>query len=94
MRLFLFSVLTSLTQGNTKSAQQWLDWLFAQYPTHPIRQAAQLLYDEYTHSANLYAACAAVTEYVQKISEINSPVEYMGYANPELTAETLCPFGQ
>lgn len=85
-------LLIHLWRNETEPAQQWLNWLLAQYPTDPITQAAQLLYDEYTKSQNVQAACAIVRESVQSAPDITVPLDDMGYANPTLTGETLCPY--
>ena len=85
-------LLIHLWRNEIEPAQQWLNWLSAQYPADSITQAAQLLYDEHAQSKNLPAACAKVREYVQSVPDITVPLGDMGYANPTLTGETLCPY--
>jgi len=85
-------LLIHLWRQEIEPAEQWLNWLWAQYPSDPITQAAQLLYDEYTESKNVQVACATVREYVQSVPDITVPLDDMGHANPTLTGETLCPY--
>ena len=84
-------VLNFLIQDDLQNAKVRLNWLLTTYPNAPMSEAAQLLYDQYVDSEDLVAACAAVTEYGQSVPDITSPLDDRGYANPALTAETLCP---
>lgn len=83
-------LLIHLWRDEIEPAQVWFEWLAAEYPSHPMTQAAQLLYDEYIESKNVSAGCTLVNEYIQSVEDITAPLDDMGYANPVLTGELLC----
>lgn len=83
--------LLSLQADNTAQARQWRDWLTAEYPETPLAQAAVTLLDEYSRNLNLAAACQTITTDLLLLDRPTGPLEYMGYANPALTAEDVCP---
>ena len=85
-------LLIHLWRKEIEPAQVWLNWLLAEYPADPITQAAQLLSNEYNQTPNLPAACLKVREYIQTVPGLTNPLHDMGYANPSLTGEILCPY--
>ncbi len=85
-------LLIHLWRDEIEPAQVWFEWLLAEYPSDAITEAAQLLYDEYAKSKNVSASCTLVNEYIESIDNITAPLDNMGYANPILTGDMLCPY--
>jgi hypothetical protein len=84
-------VLSFLALGEHETALSWLAWLRTLAPDDPIMEAAEILYRQVSEGADRRTACARVTEYAIPFPDITTPLDAMGYANPLLTAETLCP---
>ncbi|HSM55231.1 MAG TPA: hypothetical protein VK879_03670 [Candidatus Sulfomarinibacteraceae bacterium] len=84
--------LLPLTRGDITESSRWRTWLQDEYPHAPLTEAAHLLYSRWEANGNdLVDACAAVTEYLDAQSNPTGPLTDMGYANPSLTADEVCP---
>lgn len=91
--------LLSLMQGSEADAQRWYGWMRETHPDARLTVAATLLMDS-SREANLEPICEAVTDYLKQFEVqegewiTESPtgaLRDMGYANPSLTAEDVCP---
>lgn len=82
-----------LFRGDVTEATRWRNWLNDTYPAVPIAEAATLLVTTWEGNGNnLPAACAVVTDSLQSQAEPpTGPLMDLGYANPMLTAEDVCP---
>lgn len=84
--------LLPLMRGDITESTRWRNWLQEQYADAPISNAAQRLFTEWeSNGNNLAAACSAVGQYLATTSNPTGPLTDMGYNNPSLTAETVCP---
>lgn len=81
--------LLALEQGDAVAAGRWRDWLAQHDATGAWARAATLLVDAW--SGDRAVACAQVTAQLQgeKVSWL--PLSDMGYANPALDADDVCP---
>jgi hypothetical protein len=84
--------LLALRQNERAEAGAWRDWLQAEYPGAPLTQAAQQLLDAVAAGQTPPQACAAVTAFLSSVENPTGPLLYMGYANPVLDAEAVCPW--
>lgn len=84
--------LLPLLRGDITESTRWRNWLSEEYPDAPITEAAARLFSEWeSNGNNLAAACTTVTNYLQGTDNPTGPLTDMGYNNPSLTAETVCP---
>ncbi|MFW5940582.1 MAG: hypothetical protein ACOC9V_03155 [Chloroflexota bacterium] len=84
--------LLPLMRGDITESSRWRTWLQDEYPQAPLTEAANLLYTRWEANQNdLVDACAAVTDYLEAQENPTGPLTDMGYANPSLTAEEVCP---
>lgn len=92
-------LLMSLMEEREEDVQRWHNWMVQTYPDTHLTAAATLLIDG-SREASLDVACGAVTEYLKQFEVqegewvTDSPtgaLRDMGYANPSLTAEDVCP---
>jgi len=84
-------ILLAVREGDLAKAAGWQNWLQENYGGRPLQQAAELLLDQYAQEANWPAACTAVTNFLLDFDEPLGPLHYMGYANPALEVEDVCP---
>jgi hypothetical protein len=83
--------LLYLRQGDLEAAVAWRDWLLAEYPATPIAEAADRLIMSWLDDVELAPACIAVTNYLRTTDNPTGPLVDMGYGNPILDAEDVCP---
>lgn len=89
---FRLSVLP-LLQGDITEATRWRNWLQEAYPNTPLSNAAGLLIETWQQNGNnLPGACSRVTSFLAGEANPTGPLEDMGYGNPILMAEDVCPF--
>jgi len=81
--------LTHLKLESVEKAIFWRHWLNAEYPNLPTAESVNLLLENWQESKNLTQACEVVTRFLR---DYNGPTIFIstGYANPNLTSETLC----
>lgn len=84
--------LMPLMRGDITESTRWSNWLMEEYPDAPITAAAERLFSEWeSNGNNLAAACDVVTGQLQSANNPTGPLSDMGYNNPALTAESVCP---
>ncbi len=84
--------LMPLMRGDITESTRWRNWLNEEYPDAAITAAADRLFSEWeSNGNNLAAACDVVTGQLQSADNPTGPLSDMGYNNPSLTAETVCP---
>ena len=84
--------LLPLLRGDITDATRWRNWLQGEYPEAAITAASERLLSEWeTNGNNLAAACNEVNTLLQSSDNPTGPLVDMGYNNPSLTPETLCP---
>lgn len=84
--------LLPLMRGDITESTRWRNWLHEEYPDAPIASAADRLFSEWeSNGNNLAAACDVVTSLLESAENPTGPLSDMGYNNPSLTAETVCP---
>lgn len=84
-------ILIDLLQGNDDSARSRLDWLNATYPETAAAAAAAILISNWTGTAGMAAACAAVETALPTYANPTGVLQDQGYGNPTLTADDFCP---
>lgn len=88
-RLVLLDILDEDFIGAQTRAEQ----MVADYPNDSIATGALATVMTFAQTSSLPEACVTFTASVEGIEpDPVAPLDYMGYANPELGAETLCPF--
>ena len=81
-----------LLRGDITEATRWRNWLQESHPDAPITRAATLLISEWEANGNdLPAACRVVTEFLDGEANPTGPLTDMGYNNPSLEADDVCP---
>ena len=81
-----------LFRGDITEATRWRNWLQESYPEAPITRAATLLISEWEANGNdLPAACRVVTDFLDQRENPTGPLTDMGYNNPSLEADDVCP---
>lgn len=84
--------LLALRQNDLPTATEWDSSLRLSDPEDPLTEAVSLLIQTWEDNGhNLANACTAVTNYLLSISSPTGSLEYLGYGNPSLTAESVCP---
>ena len=84
--------LLPLFRGDITEATRWSNWLQSEYPGANITEAAaQLIPTWQSNGNNLAAACQTITNYLESQDNPTGPLTDMGYNNPSLTAEDVCP---
>jgi len=84
--------LLPLLRGDITESTRWRNWLQEEYPQAPMTAAADRLFTEWdSNGNNLIAACNAVTQLLEAADNPTGPLTDMGYNNPSLTAESVCP---
>jgi hypothetical protein len=84
--------LLPLFRGDITEATRWSNWLQEEYPGTPITEAAaQLVPTWESNGNNLAAACQTITGFLESQDNPTGPLTDMGYNNPSLTAEDVCP---
>lgn len=84
--------LLPLFRGDITEATRWRNWLQSEYPDAPLTEAAARLIPEWQGNGNdLVAACATITAYLEQQEDPTGPLTDMGYGNPVLEAEDVCP---
>lgn len=85
--------LLPLLRGDITEATRWQNWLSQEYAGSPLSNATALLIQTWQQNGNnLPAACDQVTNYLAGQDSSTGPLEDMGYGNPALTADDVCPF--
>lgn len=86
--------LLGLINNDFAQAEQWQSWLAQVDSTSPLAQATIQLLAEYQAREGLAGVCPAVTTFLQTLMP-DQDDQYlltdMGYNNPSLTVETVCP---
>ncbi len=82
---------TWLRPGDTTNANNWLSYLQTNYAGTPITLAATAMMDEHAISTSLDAACGAAQTVLAGYDEPTGVLIDMGYGNPSLGADSLCP---
>lgn len=82
---------TWLRPADLVNANSWLTYLQTNYAGEPLTLAATAMMDEYDLSADLAAACSAAQAVLADYDEPTGILVDMGYGNPSLDAESLCP---
>lgn len=86
-------ILLDLIANDIAAAQTRSETFLFEYPEDTVAIAAREMVLAYIESTALESACEVVNLRVTGIEpDPVAPLDYMGYANPELGAETLCPF--
>lgn len=86
-------VLLDIVDEDFVGAQSRAEQMVADYPNDVIATGALETVMTFAQASSLPDACAAFTASVESIEpDPVAPLDYMGYANPEYGAETLCPF--
>ena len=85
--------LLPLLRGDITEATRWQNWLGQEYANSPLSNAAAMLIETWQQNGNnLPAACDQVSSYLAGQADVTGPLEDMGYGNPTLVAEDVCPF--
>jgi hypothetical protein len=85
--------LLPLLRGDITEATRWQNWLGAEYGGSALSNAAAALVQAWQQNGNnLPAACDQTATYLAGQSEPTGPLADMGYGNPILTSEEVCPF--
>lgn len=85
--------LLPLLRGDITEATRWQNWLSQEYAGSLLSNATALLIQTWQQNGNnLPAACDQVTNYLAGQDSPTGPLEDMGYGNPALTADDVCPF--
>lgn len=84
-------ILLATLQNDTASVQEWQAWFEQNYSGAPLYEAALRLIVEWTAGVDQATACANITNMLLTYENPTGPLADMGYANPSLTAETVCP---
>lgn len=88
-----FRIMVAYTLlGDFKQAQAMRDELLAQQPEHIYAQVAKTFWAAYQPQHNIAAGCNAVTVLARSNKAIPDVLNDFGYANPDFTAEEVCPF--
>ncbi len=92
-------LLAALVKNDPAQAMEWNTWLYGNDGNAHLTTASDILLDV-SESASLKMACAEVTDYLLQFEVMQdewiteSPtgaLRDMGYANPSLTADDVCP---
>lgn len=84
--------LLALRQNDLPTATEWDSSLRLSDPEDPLTEAINLLIQTWqSNGHNLAAACTVVTDYLSPLPNATGTLAYLGYGNPPLTAETVCP---
>lgn len=85
--------LLPLLRGDITEATRWQNWLGEEYAGSALANAASMLVQTWQQNGNnLPAACDQVSSYLAGQPSATGPLEDMGYGNPILVAEDVCPF--
>ncbi|MDT8304858.1 MAG: hypothetical protein RRC07_02885 [Anaerolineae bacterium] len=85
--------LLPLLRGDITEATRWQNWMSQEYAGSPMGNATALLIQTWQQNGNnMPAACDQVTNYLAGQDSPTGPLEDMGYGNPALTADDVCPF--
>lgn len=82
-------ILLDLLKGDPTRAASRLEWLQTTYPDSAEAQAAQQLVANWTGDPQ--AACAQIDEFLTQYPDATGSLADLGYANPSLTANDICP---
>jgi hypothetical protein len=83
--------LLELRQQRPAGAAAWQAWLAQEYPDQPLTRAAAQLLIAVGEGQSLPVACAGVEAMLRLEDSPTGPLVDMGYANPELKIEDVCP---
>jgi hypothetical protein len=85
-------VILDILEEDFVGAQSRAEQMVADYPNDPIAVGALETVMSFARTGSLSEACTTFTTGVNTLEpDPVAPLDYMGYANPELGAETLCP---
>lgn len=83
--------LMPLLQGDITEAGRWRNWLQEAHPNAPLTHAAITLMEQWdSNGNNLALACGVVTANITN-QDPTGQLTDMGYGNPTLSAEDVCP---
>lgn len=88
---FRLVLLALLVERDLGPASEWDRWLTRNYPETALEQASLVLVREWSFTHDLARACRDVTAELLTYPNPTGTLEYLGYANPELKAEDVCP---
>jgi hypothetical protein len=83
--------LLELRRQQPAEAAAWQAWLAQEYAGQSLTRAATELLAAGARGHDPAEACATVTALLQMENNPTGPLVNMGYANPELSAEDVCP---
>lgn len=85
-------ILIDELQGNAGQAATRLAWLERTYPGTAVTQGAGRLVREWAGAEGLGSLCNSIENELNDIAQPIGPLtDEMGYGNPSLTADDLCP---
>ena len=84
-------VLIGLLQNDLDMATEWDSWMRLVYPDRVLTDAASEAIQTFEGSGSVSAACASVNNLIAPIENVVGGASYLGYNNPELTNENVCP---
>jgi hypothetical protein len=84
-------VRLALQQGDTTDAINWESWLELVYPAALLTDASNILIQTYIETGDLTQACQTVTDFIAPYGNATGSIAYLGYGNPDLPNETVCP---
>jgi hypothetical protein len=83
--------LLELRRQRPAEAAAWEAWLAREYAGRPLTRAAAQLVAAIEQGQELPQACATVEAMLRLENNPTGPLVNMGYANPELNIEDVCP---
>lgn len=83
--------VASAYSGDTAGAEQAIADLESRYPNDRLRDLARIWWIAYRTTGDESAACATVRAYGERRPDTWERLADFGYANPQMTAETICP---
>ncbi|MCK5923584.1 MAG: hypothetical protein KAG66_21800, partial [Methylococcales bacterium] len=81
----------ALEQADVLEAVNWVGWLEFVYPGVVLEDAGNILVQTYQETNDLNQACQAVADFITPFGNVVGAISDMGYANPTLSNDTVCP---
>ncbi|MEZ4770370.1 MAG: LysM peptidoglycan-binding domain-containing protein [Caldilineales bacterium] len=83
--------VASAYSGDRAGAEQAVADLEARYPNDRLRDMARIWWIVFRATGDKSAACATARSFAERRPETWERLADYGYANPQMTAETICP---
>ena len=83
--------VASAYSGDTTGAEQAIADLESRYPNDRLRDLARIWWIVYRATGDRSAACATARSYGERRADTWERLADYGYANPQMTAATICP---